>query len=151
MWILRREALQSEEVCLICNQQRPEVPEKGWCAAKHYAICQPKSRGLLGYRKIGNCELRIGNTENLRLGGHIGYAVKEKYRGNHMAEKACRLLFEEAKRMKMPFVWITFSENNVASRRTCERLGCDLQEIVEIDSNQKKCIYIKNIAQETVG
>ena len=148
MWILRREALQSEEVCLICNQQRPEVPEKGWCAAKHYAICQPKSRGLLGYRKIGNCELRIGNTENLRLGGHIGYAVKEKYRGNHMAEKACRLLFEEAKRQKMPFVWITCSENNVASRRTCERLGCDLQEIVEIALNEKKCIYIKRFNEK---
>ncbi len=148
MWTLGREVLKNDEVCLICNQQRPEVPEKGWCAAKHYAICNPKSRGLSGYQKIGDCELRMGSTESLRLGGHIGYAIKEKYRGNHMAEKTCRLLFEEAKRLDMPFVWITCGDQNIASRRTCERLGCELQEIVEIDTNEKKCIYIKRLNEK---
>lgn len=58
MWRFRREVLKNEEVCLICNQQRPEVPKKGWCAAKHYAICQAIPNRIFGYKKIGDCELQ---------------------------------------------------------------------------------------------
>ena len=148
MWRFRREVLKNEEVCLICNQQRPEVPKKGWCAAKHYAICQAIPNRIFGYKKIGDCELRMGENENLRLGGHIGYVIKGKFRGMHMAEKACRLLFEEAKRLNMSFVWITCGERNMASRRTCERLECELQEVIEIAPNERKCIYIKRFSEK---
>ncbi len=39
------------------------------------------------------CYFRIGYSEGLFFGGHIGYTIDEKYRGNHYSAKACKLLF----------------------------------------------------------
>jgi tagatose 1,6-diphosphate aldolase len=49
----------------------------------------------------------------------------------------------------MDVVWITCNPDNWASRRTCERLGCQLVDIVELpehidmyqDGERQKCRY----------
>ena len=66
-----------------------------------------------------------------------------------MAEKACRLLFEEAKRYHFPYVIITCNPDNYASKRTLERLGGDLLEVVDLppdndmyqNGERQKCIF----------
>lgn len=88
--------------------------------------------------RVGGCEagrinIRIGNTPAV-VGycGHIGYAVDSQFRGNHYAERACRLILPIAKAHGMDTVWIMCNPNNAASRRTIERLGGELVEIVSV-------------------
>ena len=53
---------------------------------------------------------------------------QKEYRGNDYAGKACRLVFEIAKRHGMPFVMISCRADNLPSRRTLEKLGGTLLE-----------------------
>jgi tagatose 1,6-diphosphate aldolase len=81
----------------------------------------------------GHIHLRVGHTQNLELyQGHIGYGVIEKWRGRHFAERATRLLLPLAASHGIDPLWITCDPDNWASRRTCERLGGVLVEIVYV-------------------
>ena len=84
-------------------------------------------------RIAGGIGLRIGANEEIELySGNIGYHVYPPARGRHFAERACRLLLPLARRHGMERLWITCNPDNAASRRTCERLGAKLVQIVQI-------------------
>jgi tagatose 1,6-diphosphate aldolase len=98
----------------------------------------------------GGLGLRIGNDRNLtHYIGHVGYSVVPRARGHHYAERAVRLLLPLARRHGMTELWITCNPDNIASRRTCERLGCRLIEIVPLPvthplferGEREKCRY----------
>lgn len=73
--------------------------------------------------KIGECDLRIGHTEELYYAGNIGYRIYEPYRGHSYAFEACKVLFDLAKKKyNMEYVLITCSPDNLPSKRTCEKL-----------------------------
>lgn len=81
----------------------------------------------------GGCSMRIGNTRDVEMYfGHIGYHVYPPARGHHYAERACRLLLPLARTHGMKTIWITTNPDNSPSRRTCERLGAQLVEIVDV-------------------
>ena len=81
----------------------------------------------------GGMGLRIGTNREIELySGNIGYHVYPPARGRHLSERACRLVFPLARRHGMDRLWITCNPDNIASRRTCERLGGQLVEIVAI-------------------
>ena len=81
----------------------------------------------------GGINLRIGNQYDLLMyNGQVGYHVYPPARGRHYAERACRLLFPLAIRHAINPLWITCNPDNFASRRTCERLGGKLVEIVPV-------------------
>jgi tagatose 1,6-diphosphate aldolase len=83
-------------------------------------------------QKIGSVTLRIGATHRItHLAGNIGYVVDEPYRGHHYAERSCRLLLPLARLHGMRELWLTCGPDNLASRRTLERLGAEFVEIVE--------------------
>ena len=72
--------------------------------------------------------MRIGyggglKGDNLYYGGHIGYGIDEKHRGNGYAVRACQLLLSVAKAHGMTKLLITNDVSNNASRRVCEKLG----------------------------
>ncbi len=77
---------------------------------------------------VGEIDLRLGYVRNLYYGGNIGYAVKEEYRGNGFAGKACKLVFEIARKHRMPYVMISCREDNIPSRKTLEGLPGTLLE-----------------------
>jgi len=90
----------------------------------------------------GGIGLRIGNTANLRnYVGHLGYNVYPAARGRHLAERACRLLFPLAKKHGMKTLWITANPDNLASRRTCERLGGVLAGTVKLPTDHE--LYLR--------
>ena len=81
----------------------------------------------------GFVRFRAANTPFLaRYAGHFGYGVEERFRGNHLAERATRLLFPLARRHGFLTLWITCNPENHASRRTIERLGGVFVEIVPV-------------------
>jgi tagatose 1,6-diphosphate aldolase len=101
-------------------------------------------------RIAGGIGLRIGNTRDLELYyGHVGYNVFPPARGNHYAERACRLLLPLARAHGLRRLWITCNPDNLASRRTCERLGCTMVDLVHVPAGhplhlrgeREKCRY----------
>jgi tagatose 1,6-diphosphate aldolase len=82
---------------------------------------------------MGGITLRIGDAKGvLKEAGHIGFDVSPSWRGCHYAERSTRLLFPLAMKFGLKELWIGCSQDNVASRRTCERLGGILAEIMDV-------------------
>jgi predicted acetyltransferase len=132
------------------GRQHPD-PDKGIVAQYHFWM---RCRRLPGYAPpgpmAGGLGLRISDSENTRMYyGHIGYNVFPPARGRHFAERACRLILPLARRHGLRTLWITCNPDNTASRRTCERLGASLIEVVELPEEhplyqrgeRQKCRY----------
>ena len=107
--------LSDGEVFLICKGKHPANPTKRWVPGYEFAICA-------GHEKVGEISLRIGYTDSLYYGGHVGYGVDEAYRGKGYAVKACRLLLPIARAHGMKKIFITNNVSNHASKRVCEKL-----------------------------
>ena len=101
--------------------------------------------------RSGRINFRAVDAENLRMyGGHFGYAVEPKFRGRHFAERGVRLLLPFVRRHGFKTVYITCNPDNSPSRRTCERLGATLVEIIPLPADndmykergeREKCRY----------
>lgn len=135
--------LRDSELELVLDSCLPVIPSRGWSPAYCFSM---RVNGAI----IGNINLRIGDTPLILLyAGHIGYSVIPDYRGHHYAERASRLLFPLAERHGMSELWITCNPDNIPSRRTCERLGGQLVEIVALPMDnemyrigeREKCRY----------
>lgn len=133
------------EIEVIVREKRPAVSEKGYAPSYGFDIRLPGKAAPIG--RIG---LRIGNTSHLVMyAGHIEYGVQEKYRGSHYAAKACELIKCVAIDHGLKTLWITCNPDNYPSRRTCEILGCELVEIVDLpadtdmyrEGGRQKCRY----------
>lgn len=108
----------------------PANPQKGWVPAYHFEMV---ADGVV----VGQCNLRVGSLQAVAYPGNIGYAVEERYRGNHYAIKAARLLLRLAARHRMERVLLTCRPDNFASRRTCERLGAQLRGKVAVEQTHE--------------
>jgi predicted acetyltransferase len=106
----------------------------------------------------GSISLRIANTEDIEMYlGHIGYHVYPPARGFRYAERAVRLLLPLARMHGINPVWITCNPDNTASRKTCERVGGRMIDIVPIPENHPfhsrgeryKCRYRIDFRRET--
>lgn len=105
------------EICLRLSHTVQGDPEKDWVPTYHFDVC------LLNGAKIGVCDLRIGHSRRLYYGGNIGYRIEAPYRGHRYAAKACRLLFELARKHDLGYAIITCDPSNTASSRTCQLAG----------------------------
>jgi RimJ/RimL family protein N-acetyltransferase len=101
-------------------------------------------------RIAGTITLRVGSTPALEAYyGHVGYHVYPPARGHHYAERSCRLLLDLMRRHAMATLWITCDPQNIASRRTCERLGMEYVQTVRVPPSdplyargeREKCRY----------
>lgn len=123
-------------------------PARGFVPAYYFEICLQGSR-----KKVGHCNLRLGHNEKLYYGGNIGYGVDKAYRGRHYAEKACRLLFRQAQKHGMKYLYITCNPDNSPSKKTCEHLcengSGELKGIVDVPPDndmfqrgeKQKCVF----------
>lgn len=114
---LNTDWMKTDEITLRLDRTAEGDPARNWVPAYHFSICLPDGT------PAGKCDLRIGHNRKLYYGGNIGYTVFPPYRGHHYAAKACKLLFELAKRHDLEYVHITCSVTNEASARTCEYAG----------------------------
>ncbi len=99
---------------------------------------------------VGRCDLRVGMNEELYYLGQIGYSVHPEYRGHGFAYQACLLLFSLAREQYgMKELIITCNPDNVASRKTLEKLKGELVEIALVPKDHycyrvgdlEKCIF----------
>lgn len=126
-------------------------PTRGWVPQYNFWMRihdRPLRRAPL--RIAGGVSLRVGTTPAVeRCYGHIGYHVYPPSRGRHYAERSCRLLVPLCRRHGIRTLWITCNPDNVASSRTCERLGMRFVDVVPVPENdplyargeREKCRY----------
>ncbi len=71
-----------------------------------------------------NLRYQPGTTElPPHVSGHVGYTIVPWKQGRGYATAALRLLLDEAREVRLPFVVITCDEDNRASRRVIEKCG----------------------------
>ena len=106
-------------------ERTPADHERGVDPAYQFVIVGTAS-GVV----MGNINLRVGHTEHLKLyRGHIGFGVAERFRGNRLALRSCRLLAGLARHHVLVPLWLTCDQGNVASQRTLESLGAEFVEV----------------------
>ena len=87
-------------------------------------------RGSDGVR-VGRIHLRITDDADIvRALGHSGYEVDESHRRNGYAARALRLVRRVARHYGVAPLWVLIEPDNTASRRTAERAGLRLVDIV---------------------
>jgi len=133
------------EIYLQLHRLLPNDEEKDYMPTYIFAIKKVDTGEI-----AGELALRIGYTRSLYYAGHIGYHVDAPFRGNNYAEKACRIAFQQALKHDMKYLAITCNPDNLPSRRTCEKLGGYLKEIVDVPpdtevyqmGDRQKCIFL---------
>ena len=88
-----------------------------------------------GVVRVGHLNLRVADAAAARFLGHVGYGVDEPFRGHGLAARAVRLVLPLAAACGVDPVWITCGPDNPASRRTLERLGAELVEVVDVPAD----------------
>ncbi|GHV11030.1 hypothetical protein FACS1894219_01510 [Clostridia bacterium] len=81
---------------------------------------------------LGAIDLRLGFNGNIYYGGHIGYSVKEDYRGMGIAPAACLMVLKLASLHGFRHVIITNNYTNSSSKRVCEKVGAKFIRIAKI-------------------
>ncbi len=119
--------IEGAEIDLVLLETREAVPEKEYLPCYVFDICIHGSE-----IKAGIISLRVGYNRNIHYGGNIGYGIFEEFRGHHYASKACLLLKDLAVSHGHDHLIITCDPDNIASRRTCEYIGSELLEIVNL-------------------
>jgi predicted acetyltransferase len=99
--------------------------------------------------RVGSCDLRIGNNRSLYYAGNIGYNILPPFRGHGFAYQACTVLLPVAKEVYgFQHLIITCSPENIASRKTLEKLDGKLLEITPVPPDHwlyKRGETVKNI------
>jgi predicted acetyltransferase len=133
------------------GRQQPDA-SKGWVPQYNFWM-RLRDRGLFRrapLRIAGGISLRAGTTYPIEMYyGHVGYHVYPPARGRHYAERSVRLLLPLARHHGLRTLWITCNPDNLASRRTCERLGMHLVGTAKVPEgdplyargDREKCRY----------
>jgi predicted acetyltransferase len=96
-------------------------PERGWVPAEFYDM-------VVGGEVVGTIQLRLGNTEYMRMhGGHVGYRVEVEHRGHGYASQALRALRPIARHHGFEEIRITCKPDNAPSCRTLEKAGASYE------------------------
>ena len=126
-WFQRKERIQGPVVDLVEEQIIEPDADNQYVPSYMYGIYLHHS-----FLRVGNCDLRVGENDELYYAGNIGYRINPHHRGHHYAYEACRLLLGIAKDMGMNRLIITCSPDNDASRKTIEKLGGVLIETTDV-------------------
>ena len=124
---LGRELLTDHVVDLRRSARKEADPVKGHSPMYEYRITLHGSEV-----PIGGINLRVGSGPSFLTSGHIGYGVDEPHRGHHYAARACLLIGQVALLHGLTPLLITTAPENIASRRTCERIGGKLLGIFDV-------------------
>lgn len=111
------EGLSFGDVRLEFVRVMPGEPARGFVPYYHFRILTADGAD------VGHINFRVGDTEHVKLcAGHIGFAIREAFRGHHYALQACRALGPFVRSLYRA-VTLTCDPDNTASLRTIERLG----------------------------
>ena len=92
---------------------------------------------------VGMIDIRHYLNEYLtQAGGHIGYGVRKTERNKGYAKQMLKLALEKCKDLKMKKVLITCDEDNIASEKVILSANAKLEDIRNVDGENKKRFWI---------
>lgn len=144
-WFSKKAMFTDGEVDLVLSNEDVSDAACGIVDGFTFYMYKARTRHYMGY-----VSLRLGESPGLYYLGHIGYRVEPEYRGQHLAERSCRMIVPLMKRLGIHSAVITTNVDNMPSRKTAERLGCILESIVPVPERFRgicagaawKCRYI---------
>jgi predicted acetyltransferase len=87
---------------------------------------------------IGTCRIRLGLNERFsRIGGHIGYDVRPKYRRNGYGTQILKMSLEEIRKNGVEKILLTCDEDNEGSIKVIERNGGKLEDTIYDEKTNK--------------
>lgn len=142
----RRHPDYSDDAISLVMDRHSRYDEELGIREEYTFTIRPKGKRI----SAGYISLRVGESPGLYYLGHIGYRVEMPFRGRGYAARAARLLIPFMGRLGLRSVVITTNEDNLPSRKTCENLGCVLENIVPVPPDYRdicmgapsKCRYI---------
>lgn len=126
-WFSKKAMFTDGEVDLVLSNEDVSDAACGIVDGFTFYMYKARTRHYMGY-----VSLRLGESPGLYYLGHIGYRVEPEYRGQHLAERSCRMIVPLMKRLGIHSAVITTNVDNMPSRKTAERLGCILESIVPV-------------------
>jgi tagatose 1,6-diphosphate aldolase len=121
--------LSAGDVTLRFRHVMPGDPARGFVPSFHFRILAADGSDA------GHLNFRVGDTEHVRLcAGHIGFEIREAYRGRGYAGQACRAVAPFVRSI-CESVILTCDPDNAASRRTIERLGAEFMDEVPVPAH----------------
>jgi len=92
---------------------------------------------------VGMIDIRHYLNEYLtQVGGHIGYGVRKTERNKGYAKQMLKLALEKCKELKIKKVLITCDEDNIASEKVILSVNAKLEDIRNVDGENKKRFWI---------
>ena len=92
---------------------------------------------------VGMIDIRHYLNEYLtQVGGHIGYGVRKTERNKGYAKQMLKLALKKCKELKIKKVLITCDEDNIASEKVILSANAKLEDIRNIDGENKKRFWI---------
>ena len=116
--------LKNDEIALRLAETKPAQPEKGYVPAYLFDICLPDGTA------VGRCDLRIGYSDKLYIGGHIGHTIDPLTAGGTMRPGLPAAV--PAKKSTAWIICLSPAPDNIASARTCELAGGQFVEVADI-------------------
>lgn len=93
---------------------------------------------------VGMIDIRHYLNEYLtQAGGHIGYGVRKTERNKGYAKQMLKLALEKCKELKIKKVLITCDEDNIASEKVILSANAKLEDIRNVDGENKKRFWIE--------
>ena len=94
-------------------------------------------------RILGAVDIRLALNDYLfRIGGNIGYGVRPSERRKGYAGKMLALALDRCRELGMKRVLVSCDEDNPGSRRTIEKNGGILENIVDFESERVMRFWI---------
>ena len=131
--------IKGKKIDLVFDEFIEENIEKGYPPAIMYNIVLKATKEI-----VGHCSAKIGYNEILYYAGHVGFSVKEEFRGNGYATEAVNLIKKVFKLNKMSWIYITNNPDNNASVRVCEKVGAKFVKMMEFPEQDLKRFAVQD-------
>ena len=111
---------------------------KGLVPSSTYLAVREKDNYIVGMIDIRN----YLNEYLTQVGGNIGYGVRKTERNKGYAKQMLKLALEKCKELKIKKVLITCDEDNIASEKVILSANAKLEDIRNVDGENKKRFWI---------
>lgn len=123
--------LKDNEIKLVLKSQDLPDYEKGILPRYGFSIIHINDN-----KDIGVIYFAVDNTPRQYLRGHLSYGVSPDYCGHNYAMKACKLIKQVALAHGFKRLFIGAGYNNIASKKTIEKLGGTLITINDVPDDE---------------
>lgn len=87
------------------------------------------------------CRWQLEKGNLATVGGHIGYQTAPNFRRQGIMTKLLNFALEQYAKRGISPVLITAREDNIASRKTIEKAGGDLENIIDLEDGHRLARY----------